>query len=90
MANSLYCSTIYCGFAEEGTLINATQRYRVYQEVESTSPYESVDRVLAFRRKIADIEDVILQIMYSGRHFDCFQGRGTAVKGIVIARCVCL
>ena len=60
MANSLYCSTIYCGFAEEGTLINATQRYRVYQEVEATRSCESVDRLLAFGRKTADIEDVIM------------------------------
>ena len=48
MVNSLYCSTTYCGFAEEGTLIKATQRYRVYQEVETARPCESMDRLLAF------------------------------------------
>ena len=49
-----------------------------------------MERLLAFRRETADIEDVIFQVIGSESRFDCFESRHPAVKDIVITRYVCL
>ena len=49
-----------------------------------------MDGLLAFLRATAGIEDVILQAIDPGKKFDCLEGWNSAVKDVVITRCVCL
>ena len=49
-----------------------------------------MDGLLAFLRATAGIEDVKLQAIDPGREFDCLEGWNSAVKDIVITRCVCV